>query len=139
MSHRPAVRSGISASKAVFLIWIWRPSSWATARALSTSKPIALFGSVSPVSKYSIGLYSMSTQSTSVPGVIRLVGGAIGCAVAGAAVAGPDVAGGVVAAAVVGAVVALPPLLHAATSSAMAAAAAGRTFVMNGLLLAARD
>ena len=57
---------GISASNAVFLIAICRPSFAATALAASTSKPMAWFGSVtSEEGKYSIGGYSMSTQSTS--------------------------------------------------------------------------
>src|SRR5205814_9277651 len=76
MSQRPAVRSGMRASKPVFLIWSWRPKALATARAPSTSKPTAWFGSVTLAEeKNSMGEYSMSTQSVSVPDLIRLVGG----------------------------------------------------------------
>src|ERR1700716_3271528 len=76
MSQRPAVRSGMRASKPVFLIWSWSPKALATARAPSTSKPTAWFGSVTLAeAKYSMGEYSMSTQSVSVPDLIRLVGG----------------------------------------------------------------
>src|SRR5947207_9327048 len=76
MSQRPAVRSGIRASKPVFLIWSWSPNALATARAPSTSKPTAWFGSVTLAEeKNSMGEYSMSTQSVSVPDLIRLVGG----------------------------------------------------------------
>ena len=95
----------MSASKPVFRISISRPSFAATALAASTSKPMAWFGSVTSADgKYSIGGYSMSTQSVSVPAVIRLVGGVIGVSVAGGAVAGA-VDGGAVVAAVVAAVV----------------------------------
>src|SRR2546422_1671019 len=76
MSQRPAVRSGIRASNPVFLIWSWRPKALATARAPSTSKPTAWLGSVTLADeKNSMGEYSMSTQSVSVPDLIRLVGG----------------------------------------------------------------
>jgi hypothetical protein len=67
----------------------------------STSKPIALAGSVSSADgKYSIGGYSMSTQSTTVPGVMRLVGTTglgvgLGPSVAVAASVGDAVAAGV--------------------------------------------
>src|SRR4051812_10595733 len=78
MSQRPAVRSGISPSNATFRTASLRPNALATARAASTSKPMAWLGSVTEVDgKYSIGGYSMSTQSVSVPGVIRLVGAAM--------------------------------------------------------------
>src|ERR1700726_4317549 len=83
MSQRPACRSGIRASKPGFLIVIVRPSSDATFFAASTSKPTAAFGSVTVlVAKYSSGGYSMSPQSTSLPAVIRLVGGGIETVVA---------------------------------------------------------
>src|SRR3984893_8613914 len=76
MSQRPAVRSGIRASKPVFLIWSESPKALATARAPSTSKPTAWFGSVTLAeAKYSIGEYSISTQSVSVADLIKLVGG----------------------------------------------------------------
>src|SRR3979411_458757 len=76
MSQRPHGRSGIRASKPVFLIWSWSPNALATARAPSTSKPTAWFGSVTLAEeKNSMGEYSMSTQSVSVPDLIRLVGG----------------------------------------------------------------
>src|SRR4051812_44797240 len=75
MSQRPAVRSGISPSNATLRTASLRPNALATARAASTSKPMAWLGSVTEVDgKYSIGGYSMSTQSVSVPGVMRLVG-----------------------------------------------------------------
>src|SRR5436190_1232837 len=78
MSQRPAVRSGISPSNATFRTASLRPNALATARAASTSKPMAWLGSVTEVDgKYSIGGYSMSTQSVSVPGVMRLVGAAM--------------------------------------------------------------
>src|SRR3979411_3549746 len=76
MSQRPHGRSGIRASKPVFLIWSWSPNALATARAPSTSKPTAWLGSVTLAEeKNSMGEYSMSTQSVSVPDLIRLVGG----------------------------------------------------------------
>src|SRR5262245_30985929 len=122
MSQRLFPRSGISESKAVFLISSFRPSLAATARAASTSKPVALFGSVSSAeAKNSIGEYSMSTQSVSVPAVIRLVGGAMASAVGAAEPAGSDVA-----AAWLGAVDAPPPPPQAATNKAIAAPAANR-------------
>src|SRR6188474_901144 len=98
MSQRLAWRSGINALNAVFRISISRPSFAATAFAASTSKPTALFGSVSSADgNISIGGYSMSTQSTILPGESRLVGGAIaspvGPALAGAALDGAMVAG----------------------------------------------
>src|SRR5215211_1907031 len=126
MSQRPACRSGMSALNAVFRISISSPSLAATAFAASTSNPMALFGSVSSAEgNISIGGYSMSTQSTTFPGEMRLVGGAMVSAV-GAAVAGVPVAGATVAGAPVGTIDAAPPPVHAATSSTMAADAAGR-------------
>src|SRR5437016_616857 len=121
MSQRAAWRSGIRASNAVFRTSIVRPSLPATARAASTSKPTDAFASVMSVDgKYSIGGYSMSTQSSSLPAAIRLVGGAIGVAV------GAALTGGVVAPAWVGPVVAAPLLAHPARSAATAAVAAIR-------------
>src|SRR5437870_1214396 len=76
MSQRPAVRSGMRPEKATFRTSSCTPQALATARAASTSKPIAWFGSVTDVEgKYSMGGYSMSTQSVTVPALIRLVGG----------------------------------------------------------------
>src|SRR5262245_13907237 len=98
MSHRPAARSGIRASKPLLTTSSWRLSLVATALAASTSKPIDWLGSVmSADSKYSIGGYSMSTQSVSFPDATRPVGGTIAAAVG---LAGPGVAGVVVAAGV---------------------------------------
>src|SRR4029079_8976071 len=78
MSQRPLVRSGMSASKPVLRMVICNPSLAAADLAESASKPMAAFGSVtSAVGKYSSGGYSMSTQSTSCPAVMRLVGGGI--------------------------------------------------------------
>src|SRR5438128_10468646 len=75
MSHRPAVKSGIRPAKETLRTSSWRPQALATARAASTSKPMAWFGSVTDVEgKYSMGGYSMSTQSVTVPALARLVG-----------------------------------------------------------------
>jgi len=76
----------------------------------------------------------MSTQSTMLPGVIRLVGAVIGVAVAGAVV-GAVVAGGVVAAAWVGPVVAAAPPLQPAAIRAIAATAAHRVLSFTIVLL----
>src|SRR4029079_1539575 len=85
MSQRALAGSGISESKPLLTTSSVSPSLVATARAASTSQPVALFGSVSSVeAKYSIGGYSMSTQSVSLPAVIRLVGGAMATSVGGA-------------------------------------------------------
>src|SRR6185437_14968713 len=124
MSQRPAERSGISASKPLLTTSSVSPSLVATARAASTSKPVDLFGSVSSEeAKNSIGWYSMSSQSVSLPAVTRLVGGAI-ASVVGAAEPGACEAGAVEPPAD-GAVEAPPPP-HAATNRAMAAPAANR-------------
>src|SRR5439155_1033569 len=75
MSQRPAVRSGMRPEKATFRTSRGSPQALATARAPSTSKPIAWFGSVTDVDgKNSMGGYSMSTQSVTVPALTRLVG-----------------------------------------------------------------
>src|SRR4029079_12687733 len=124
MSQRPACRSGMRVEKPVFFTASFRPSLAATALAASTSKPTAWPGSVTSADgKYSIGGYSMSTQSVSVPAVIRLVGGVIGFSVG--ATDGGLVGGGLVATCV-GLVVAPPLPLHAATNRAMATLAATR-------------
>src|SRR6266550_7329242 len=61
MSHRPAIRSGIRPAKETLRTSICRPHALATARAASTSKLMALVGSVTEVDgKYSMGGYSMS-------------------------------------------------------------------------------
>src|SRR5215208_1093427 len=120
MSQRPAWRSGISALNAVFRISISSPSLAATAFAASTSKPTAWFGSVTSADgNISSGGYSMSTQSTILPGESRLVGGAMASAVA-ATLAGAPLAGAIVAGTPDGAVLAPPPP-QAATSTTMAA------------------
>src|SRR5437762_1654613 len=75
MSQRPAVRSGMRPAKETFRISMGSPQALATARAASTSKPTAWFGSVTDVDgKYSMGGYSMSTQSVTVPALTKLVG-----------------------------------------------------------------
>src|SRR5207237_5325278 len=75
MSQRPAVRSGMRPAKETFRTSMGSPQALATARAASTSKPTAWFGSVTDVDgKYSMGGYSMSTQSVTVPALTRLVG-----------------------------------------------------------------
>src|SRR6185503_14789745 len=134
-SQRSLVRSWISESNAVFLISSFRPSFSATARAASTSKPVAWFGSVmSAEAKNSIGEYSISTQSVRVPAVTRLVGGAIATSL-GASVPGAADSGAVDAP-VEGAVDAPPPPAHAATNKAIAANPASRWIRMLGVLLA---
>src|SRR5207302_6232568 len=75
MSQRPAVRSGIRPANETLRTSSCTPQALATARAASTSKPIAWFGSVTDVEgKYSMGGYSMSTQSVTVPALAKLVG-----------------------------------------------------------------
>src|SRR3989337_2873250 len=75
------------------------PRAWTTAWAESVAKPMAWAGSVTSADgKYSMGGYSMSAQSTTVPAVMRLVGAAItgvGIAVSVGAGVGVGVAAGV--------------------------------------------
>src|SRR6185436_2183309 len=123
-SQRPAERSGISASKPLFTTSSVSPSLVATARAASTSKPVDLFGSVSSVeAKNSMGGYSMSTQSVSLPAVTRLVGGLMASAVGATEPGAADA--GAVEAPWLGAFDDPPPP-QAATNKAMAAPAASR-------------